>query len=95
MSGFQPRSVREAAERFGLDVGLGAKPDRASWLALADLGLLDLRTMKIAAERDEEEREKRGDGSAARGGGGGGRKRGGGGAGVGAGPASSGGRWVG
>ena len=42
MSG-QPRSVREAAERFGLDVGLGAKPDRASWLALADMGLLDLR----------------------------------------------------
>ena len=101
VSGFQPRSVREAAERFGLDVGLGAKPDRASWLALADMGLLDLRAMRIAAERDEEEREKRGekraDGSAARPGGGvGGRgKRGGVGAAAGGGPTSSGGRWVG
>ena len=60
-------TVRETAARFGLNVGLGAKPDRASWLALAEMGLLDLERMKSV----EEERRKE-----PAGGGGKGRKQG-------------------
>ena len=57
-------TVRETAARFGLNVGLGAKPDRASWLALAEMGLLDLERMKSVEE--ERRKETAGGGSKGR-----------------------------
>ena len=57
-------TVRETAARFGLNVGLGAKPDRASWLALAEMGLLDLERMKSVEE--ERKKEMAGGGSKGR-----------------------------
>ena len=45
-------------------LGLGAKPDRASWLALAEMGLLDLERMKSVEE--ERRKETAGGGSKGR-----------------------------